>query len=109
MKFEFYGREFDADRPICVLGYSVKNSWLPLSKDNIVKADFYPLSCKKFYVSELRCHFSKTLNKNEVLSIMLIPIRTLRTVLCDCDRNQHIVSHSIKECFKIFEEWRSSV
>lgn len=106
MKFEFYGREFDADRPICVLGYSIKNSWLPLSKEYICKADFYPLSCKKFYVSELRSHFSKTSRKNEVLSINLIPIRTLRTVFCDYDRNQRIISHSIKECFKILEEWR---
>lgn len=111
MKFEFDGREFDTDKPIYVLGYTILKSWFSMKKENIPRVldSGYKICCKKMRVCGMDFHFSQVTDKNEVLLLRLLSLNYRNEVKCDYDRNICIIGHSVAECQKIFEEWRSSV
>lgn len=110
MKFEFNGREYDTDKPICVLGIQHnRDSWIAKSASEMAEtlkdlANYgVKLKVKKLYVSELRfCKFSSNCyEKNNVEEMFLITSKRDETAWIKKD-DDNVIGHSPQECLKIY-------
>lgn len=110
MKFEFDGREYDTDKPICVLGVQrSRDSWFAKSANEAAETlkNFsnydVKLKVKKLYVSELRfCKFSSNCyEKNNVEEMFLITSKRDETAWIKKD-DYKVIGHSPQECLKIY-------
>lgn len=97
MKFEYDGREFDTDKPICVLGYTIL-SWFAYHRGH--EGDVNSSGkVKKFYVQEMRFKFNG--DKNVIKSMKLISLAQDDSIIID---EENIIGHSPKECMKLYRE-----
>lgn len=106
MLFKWNGIEFNINKPVCVLGYTIKDTWFPLSVgQESFRVSTYPMSCKKMYVGSLDYFFNKDTGLNELYSMKLFPVdKKTRDIVCDYSRNKRIVGRSPKECVKLLRE-----
>ena len=102
MKFNFDGREFDTDKPIYMLGYTIKDSWFSVDLER-EKRHIYKLSCKKLYVRTLTF---TDLNYKTEGGISSIEFWTGRNNFYSfpTTRKGSIIGRSPKECMKLFIE-----
>lgn len=102
MLFKYDGREFDTDKPIYMLGYTIKDSWFPIDM-NREKRPYYKMSCKKLYVKSIT--FSD-LNFRTVGEVLSIDFYTGRNCFyyTPTAKTENIIGRSPKECMKLFKE-----
>ena len=102
MLFKYDGREFDTDKPIYMLGYTIKDSWFPLDMER-EKKPYYKLSCKRLYVRTLTF---ADLNYKTVGGITKVEFWTGRNSLHFFPDTKlgTVIGRSPKECMKLFKE-----
>lgn len=105
MKFEFDGREFETDKPICVLGIDFGKDWCYFdgSDISIVWIEEYGAVSKKLYVSKLVFNLQERNGKleNELVLINFISRKGDITARIN---SKCIIGHSPKECIEIYKK-----
>ncbi|MDO5397542.1 MAG: hypothetical protein Q4G33_06395 [bacterium] len=101
MKFEFYDREFDTEKPICVLGYVIKKQFSIYRKHdefdrNCIRQ--YGPKIKKFYVNSM--NFKLIDGVNVVINMKLITPKRNDGAYIDTG---NIIGHSPQECLKLYK------
>ena len=104
MVFNYEGREFDTDKPIYMLGYTICNNWFPVEMKRKTKYS-YPLSCKRMFIQSIS--FSRDYNRDGVKEghnwIRNIEFESNLFYTPDT-KNGAIIGRSTKECMKLFYE-----
>ncbi len=105
MKFEFDGREFDTDKPICVLGYVIGKHWFCFDKfdHDAERVKEYGTTIKKLYVNRLSFNLQEQNGKleNELVLINFISRKGDITARIN---SECIIGHSPKECIEIYKK-----
>lgn len=102
MKITFNGMEFDTDKPICVLGFKITDSWFhfsdaPISDDRHMIKE-HGAKVKKFYVQEL--WFKLVDGINEITDIKLVTAKRDDSIRVD---KYCILGHSPQECLREYK------
>jgi len=107
MKFEFNGQEFDTDKPICVLGYTItKKSWFSYSRFDSwgdQKIQEYGAKVRKLYVKGL--YFKMIDGVNVIWKAELTTSTHDRSEVID---SNNIIGHSPQECMKLYKAMREA-
>ena len=106
MKFEFNGQEFDTDKRIFVLGYTITKNWFPFDGEQphcINNIQYYSPVVKSFFVESLVFGVRETegRKKNMVVGLKL---DFNKPAFNNSIGKGYIIGHSSKECLDKFQK-----